>query len=179
MGRIATATAAAVAPAVATYTAVLLADTAVPAWHEAHRELPFVFVGSATCAAAGWVLVAAPTAETGPARRAAVLGLAVETLATRRMTSRLGLVAEAYETGRARVLMRTAELLTAGGATAGALLGSRSRAAAMVAGAALLTGSALTRFAVFEAGQASARDPRYTVVPQRERLDAKASPAPE
>ena len=32
-------------PALATYTAVLLADTAVPAWHEARRELPFVFAG--------------------------------------------------------------------------------------------------------------------------------------
>ena len=28
-----------------------------------------------------------------------------------------------------------------------------------------------TRFGVFEAGQQSARDPKYTVVPQRERLD--------
>jgi len=27
-----------------------------------------------------------------------------------------------------------------------------------------------TRFGVFEAGMASARDPKYTVVPQRERL---------
>ena len=33
-----------------------------------------------------------------------------------------------------------------------------------------MAGSACTRFGVFEAGQASARDPRYTVVPQRERL---------
>ena len=36
----------------------------------------------------------------------------------------------------------------------------------------LLGASACTRFAIFEAGQASARDPRYTVVPQRERLAA-------
>jgi hypothetical protein len=35
---------------------------------------------------------------------------------------------------------------------------------------ALLAGSACLRFGVFDAGQASARDPRYTVVPQRERL---------
>jgi hypothetical protein len=30
-------------PALATYTGVLLADTAIPVWHEARRELPFVF----------------------------------------------------------------------------------------------------------------------------------------
>jgi hypothetical protein len=28
----------------------------------------------------------------------------------------------------------------------------------------------MTRFGIFEAGLASARDPKYTVVPQRERL---------
>jgi hypothetical protein len=41
----------------------------------------------------------------------------------------------------------------------------------VVSGAALLAGSACTRFGVFEAGQESAKDPKYTVVPQRERLD--------
>jgi len=34
----------------------------------------------------------------------------------------------------------------------------------------LLTGFAMTRFSIFEAGLESARDPRYTVVPQRQRL---------
>ena len=45
--------AAALAPALASYTGVLLADTATPAWHAAQRELPFVFVGSAAAAAGG------------------------------------------------------------------------------------------------------------------------------
>ena len=65
--------------------------------------------------------------------------------------------------------MEIAEVLTAAG-LAGAVLAGRSRAAAAVSGAALLTASALTRFGVFEAGRASARDPKYTVGPQRERL---------
>ena len=34
-----------------------------------------------------------------------------------------------------------------------------------------LAASALTRFGIFEAGMASARDPKYTIVPQRRRLD--------
>jgi hypothetical protein len=42
-------------------------------------------------------------------------------------------------------------------------------------GAALLTASALTRFGLFEAGRVSARDPKYIVSPQRERLAAKAA----
>ena len=41
---------------------------------------------------------------------------------------------------------------------------------AVLSGAALMAGSACTRFGIFEAGQESARDPKYTVVPQRERL---------
>jgi hypothetical protein len=42
---------------------------------------------------------------------------------------------------------------------------------AVLSGAALMAGSMCTRFGVFEAGQESARDPKYTVVPQRERLE--------
>jgi hypothetical protein len=38
-----------------------------------------------------------------------------------------------------------------------------------LSGAALLAASALTRFGIFEAGMASARDPKYTIVPQRQR----------
>jgi azurin len=49
----------------------------------------------------------------------------------------------------------------------------RSRPAAAVAGLALLVGSALQRFGVFEAGVASTKDPKYVVVPQRERVAAR------
>jgi hypothetical protein len=41
----------------------------------------------------------------------------------------------------------------------------------MVSGAALMAGSLCTRLGVYEAGIASAKDPKYTVVPQRERVD--------
>ena len=40
-------------------------------------------------------------------------------------------------------------------------------------GVLLAAGSLLTRFGVFEAGLASTRDPKYIVVPQRERLNAR------
>jgi hypothetical protein len=52
----------------------------------------------------------------------------------------------------------------------GFVLGGRSRGGSALAGAALLAASACTRFSVFAAGRASARDPRYTVEPQRARL---------
>ncbi len=46
---------------------------------------------------------------------------------------------------------------------------------AALSGAALLGASAATRFGVFHAGMASARDPKYTVVPQRQRLDERGA----
>jgi formate-dependent nitrite reductase membrane component NrfD len=170
MGRPAGLAAALTAPPVAAYTAVLLADTATPSWHEAYRELPFVFVGSAAAAAGGVGMLAAPPDQAGPARRMAVGGALLELVSEQRMESSMGITAEPLHDGKAGRLMTASKVLTAAGAL-GSLLGGRSRAAAAVSGAALVAGSVCTRFGIFEAGQQSARDPKYTVVPQRERLE--------
>jgi hypothetical protein len=158
--------AAALAPALATYTAVLLADTATPSWHAAYRELPFVFAGSALASGAGVGLIAAPGS---PAVRMAVLGGALELAGAHRIESTKGLLSEPYMTGKAGRLLRGGRALTAAGIV-GAVLGRRSRVVSALSGVSLLAASALTRFGIFEGGMASARDPRYTVVPQRERL---------
>jgi formate-dependent nitrite reductase membrane component NrfD len=165
--------AAAVAPGVASYTAVLLSQTAVPAWQEAHPYLPFVFAGSAATSGGGWGMLLAPMSESGPARRMAVAGAGLEVAASRVMERRLGLSAEAYTTGKAHRLRQLSEALTVGGAV-GAVVG-RNRAVVAASGLALLAGSALQRFGVFEAGVESTRDPKYVVVPQRERLNAPAT----
>ncbi|MER6130297.1 NrfD/PsrC family molybdoenzyme membrane anchor subunit, partial [Streptomyces sp. NPDC001795] len=123
VGSAATGAAALLGPAITTYTAVLISDTAVPSWHEGYRELPFVFAGSGATAAAGLALVAAPVAQTGPARRLAALGAALELGAFRLMKRRMGLVAEPFEEGGPRALMRSAEILTAGGAALAAVAG--------------------------------------------------------
>jgi hypothetical protein len=170
LGRPAGVIAAVTAPPVAAYTAVLLADTSTPSWHAAYRELPFVFVGSAAAASGGLGMLAAPTRDIGPARNLAIGGAVLETLMERRMERSMGVTAEPLHSGKAGTLMRAAKSLTIAGA-AGSLLAGRSRLVAALSGAALLAGSACTRFGVFEAGQASARDPKYTVVPQRERLE--------
>ena len=57
------------------------------------------------------------------------------------------------------------------------MAGRRRRATAAAAGVALVAGSALTRFSIFYAGLNSAEDPKYTVVPQRQRLEARAAQA--
>jgi formate-dependent nitrite reductase membrane component NrfD len=156
------------APPVAAYTAVLLADTSTPSWHSAYKELPFVFCASAAAAAGGLGLIGSPVEQAGPARRFAAGGAVVELVAERFMEQSMGLTAEPLHSGRAGQLMRAATMLTAAGA-GGTLLARRSRTAAVVSGLALMAGSACTRFAIFEAGQQSARDPKYTVVPQRSR----------
>ena len=165
--------AAAIAPGVASYTAVLLTNTSTPAWHDAHRELPFVFVGSAAAASGGLGMLVAPVRETGPARAFAVLGAVAELAVEHRMERSMGLSAETLHLGTPGRLMRASKILTATGALGALLLGGRSRVAAAVSGAALLAGSACTRFGVFEAGPVSVHDPKYTVVPQRERLDKR------
>ena len=132
-GVAATAGAALLGPAVTTYTAVLLCDTAVPAWHEAHREMPYVFAGSAASAAGGFGLLAAPAREAEPARRLAIIGAAVELTAKKLLERRLQRRAEPYQTGRAGALLRAGEILTgcglAGPACPGAAGPVRPRAA--------------------------------------------------
>jgi len=173
LGRAATCGAGFLGPAVASYTAVLISDTAAPAWHDAYQEMPFIFVGSAATAAGGLGLLTAPVREAGPAARAALLGAGVETAGLHIMKRRIGLAAETYDQGRAGALMKAAEALTAVGAAATVVgrAGRRSRAASAIGGAALMAASVCTRFGIFEAGRASTEDPKYTVVPQRERID--------
>jgi formate-dependent nitrite reductase membrane component NrfD len=170
-GALGTAGAAVIGPGVATYTAALICDTAVPAWHEGHRERPFVFAASATSAAAGLGLLAAPLAETAPVRRLGVTAAAAELGLIELMKHRMGDVAEAFEESeKGHRYERAARVATGAGIVIGALLGKRSRLASAAAGAALLAGSALVRFAIFETGVTSAENPRYTVAPQRRRL---------
>lgn len=169
LGRLAAGTSGVLAPAMTTYTAVLLSDTAVPGWHEVYRELPFVFAGSAVASAGAVGMLAAPVAEAAPARRMAIAGSALELAVSRRMEQRAGTVGEVYRQGRPGRVLRAARALTCVGVGA-SLLGGRSRLAAIGAGLCLTAATAATRYGIFEAGRVSARDPKYTVVPQRDRL---------
>jgi polysulfide reductase-like protein len=162
-------------PAMCTYTAVLLSDTATPAWHEARHDLPVLFAGSALASGAGAALLSTPPAEAAPARRIGLAGAVAELVAGRRVERHLGLVSETYRTGRAGTLLKAARVLTAAGAGL-TLAGRRSRLASAAAGAAYLAAGAATRFGVYRAGIASTEDPRYVVVPQRARLGTSTEP---
>jgi hypothetical protein len=81
-------------------------------------------------------------------------------------------VLEPMESGSAGRMLRTAKVLTVAGGV-GTLFAGRSRAVAVVAGTALAAASALTRFGVVDAGIESAKDPTYTVDPQKARLEQR------
>jgi hypothetical protein len=160
-------------PPLAVYTAVLLSDTAVPTWNAMHRDLPFVFVSSASLASSGLAMITTPTTEAGPARTLALLGVAGDLTAMRLMERRMDPVAaEPLHDGTAGTLLRWSERLAVVGGL-GALVSGRSRPVAVASGLALLAASACTRFGVFDAGIESAKNPRYTVEPQKRRLAAR------
>jgi hypothetical protein len=176
LGLAATGGAALLGPAVAAYTGVLISNTAVPAWHDARRMMPFLFVSSAAAAAGGLGLACAAQDEAGPMYRLAVLGAAAEVTAEKLLERQLEpVVGRAYHEGRAGKLLRASQALSvagAAGAIGGSLLIGRraGRVLRVGAGAALLAASACTRFGVFHAGMASAQDPAATIEPQRARL---------
>ncbi len=155
----------------ATYTAALLSNTAVPVWHEARRELPYVFAGSAGASAGAAAAIFTPPSDAGPARRLAVLGVFVELGSTQIMEQRLGELAQPYKDGPAGRYAKLAKGFSAAGAALIAARGGR-RGAAVAGGAMVLAGSVFERWAIFKAGFQSADDPRYTVGPQRARIEA-------
>jgi selenide,water dikinase len=94
----------------------------------------------------------------------------VELAATEAVNRRARPSAEPYRTGRSgRFFMKAAQARTVSGLALTAL-GQRRPWLRRVAGAAFAAGSLTMRSGVFEAGKASAKEPTYTVVPQRERL---------
>ncbi|HET7170444.1 MAG TPA: NrfD/PsrC family molybdoenzyme membrane anchor subunit [Gaiellales bacterium] len=151
--------------ALSVYTAVLLADTANPAWHEGRRELPFLFAaGAAASAGAAGVLVT-PREHAGPARRAMLLGTVGSQAAETVMERRIGPVAGAYSTGEAGRYRKAARILDGAGVALSLTSGRRSRKL----GAALaLAGAVASRFTVFKAGFQAAEDPRYVLETQRD-----------
>ncbi len=171
LGRISEALSAILGLPLATYTAVLIADTSVPVWHEARRELPLIFAASSAASAGAAAAILTPIGDAGPARRLVVGGALVELGVVEAMKRRLGtFLAEPYEGGKAGRFDKLAKALSGLGAAVTAFGGRKRRSAAIIGGALILAGAACERWSIFEAGFQSARDPKYTVMPQRERL---------
>jgi formate-dependent nitrite reductase membrane component NrfD len=166
-------TSALLAPALCTYTAVLLADTSVPVWHAARKELPFVFAGGAAASAGAAATIVTAPEHAGAARRLTLLGSGLGLAATAVMERRLGSLAEPYRQGRSGHLGHAAKALLGTGAALVALGGRRHARVSRLGAALALAGSACDRLSILEAGRQSAEDPAATVEPQRQHLEAR------
>ncbi|MBW3561787.1 MAG: polysulfide reductase NrfD [Actinobacteria bacterium] len=153
------------------YTAVLVSNTAVPAWHGARRSLPLLFAGSSISAAGSLLyLFDLDEAEGKVVRTFQVIGCLWELAAgelVEREAGQVDRVARPYHEGVSGAMWRVAKITT-GASLLASLLPGLSRWKRAVAGVLGVLGTFLLRFAVFQTGKASARDPRATFRSQRE-----------
>ncbi len=163
----------AVAPVLGTYTAVLVSDTAVPVWRAARRELPPLFAASAVSAATSTLDLldlddreATITRRLGTAAKGAEI---VAAAAVERAADRDERVGRPLREGLSGDLWRAAKALNLGSLAIGVLPSPRRwvRLRRVASGFLGVLASLALRFAVFQAGTASARDPRATFDQQR------------
>ncbi|HXH39296.1 MAG TPA: NrfD/PsrC family molybdoenzyme membrane anchor subunit [Thermoanaerobaculia bacterium] len=146
----------------ATYTGVLIGATAIPVWAKHARSLPIHFGASALASATALLSL---RGHDEPALNA--LGLAAATFETY-----MGIEIEANDDVESEPLRHgsTSTTIRIGGFFSGPLplvlrlLGIRSKRARRVAAASSLLGSLITRIAWIEAGKASAKDPRPSLL---------------
>lgn len=154
----------------ATYTGVLVGNSAIPLWQSSRRILPLLF-GASAVASAGALFELLPgspqerriTFTFGTMGRVAELAAAV---AMEKRVARAPRVARPLRRGLSGFLWRAATLLT-GASLIMSLLPRTSRKKRVVAGVLGAAGSLALRYAVHTGGVASARDPRATFHSQR------------
>lgn len=153
-----------------TYTGVLLGNTSTPVWKAARRALPPWFA-ALSAASLGSLLELDPRLAPRESRVVRVYGAIARAAAlagahrVARAADRTGVARPLHE-GRSGAMWRASRWL--GVASLAATLwpgGGRNRA--LVAGALGTASAVLARFAIVEAGRASAADPRATFEPQR------------
>ncbi len=150
----------------ATYTGVLVGNSAIPIWQESRRLLPILFGASAMASAGSLFQIFSDdrgarriTYTFGTVGRVAELAAAV---AMEKYVGRVPLIGFPLKTGASGALWRTAAALTAGSLVA-TLLPRPSRKKRIAAGVLGTLGSLILRYAVHQAGVASARDPRASL----------------
>ena len=154
----------------AAYTAVLLANTAVPVWQESRRALPALFVASAVSGAAGLLELAPATErERRVVRAFGLIGRIGELAAARwveRDAGRIDRVGRPLREGPSGAMLRAAKAATTA-AVVLALAPGRGRAQRMATGLLGTAGAALVKLGIFYAGAPSVRDPRASFELQR------------
>jgi formate-dependent nitrite reductase membrane component NrfD len=176
LARVARPTAALSGLPLSTYTAALVANTAIPAWHEARATLPFVFGAGAGLSAGAAGLITTPTGDAATARRLALAGAVAEIAAKEVMERRLGDQGRVYKQGAAVRFGRLGQACLLSGSALLMGRGASSRGAASAAGALLLGGALSARWSVFKAGFHSVADPAYVTAAQRGPIDSGRRP---
>jgi hypothetical protein len=152
------------------YTAVLFANTAVPAWQAARRTLPPLFMSSAVLGAASALeLWGVDEREARVVRSFGIAGAVGELAmgeAVEREAGRVERVGRPYHEGLSGKLWKAAKVATALSLIL-RLLPRGGRRRGRLAGLLGTIGSLSLRFAVYHAGTRSARDPRATFEHQR------------
>jgi formate-dependent nitrite reductase membrane component NrfD len=165
VGHVAGAGAGLLGAVLATYTGVLLANTAVPIWLAARRTLPLLFGSSAAASLASVLeLQSLEEREKHIARCFGVLGRAAEVAAVHAFEGdvfRNPQVGRPLQDGVSGTLWRAAKILTVSTLVLSLMPGSSTRRRRLSGVFGILGGLAV-RMAVFHAGKNSALDPRAT-----------------
>lgn len=156
--------------ALATYTGVLLANSAVPLWQASRRVLPVLFAASAmTSVGSIFEMFVEDAEERRITKMFGAVGQLAEITAGMVMEKQASIVprvALPLKRGLSGIMWKSAAALTAASFVIG-LFPSRSRRKRVTAGVLGTLGSLLMRFAVEHAGVASARDARASFHQQR------------
>jgi hypothetical protein len=156
-----------------TYTAALIANTAVPVWHESHRLLPFVYGSGAALTAGAAAAACTPPEYAAPARRLAIASAVIEIGAKEVMHHRLGEHGQPYKQSAGRRFSHISRFCNLAGAALMYRRGEHSRAAAVAAGALMCAGALSARWSTYKAGFQSAADPNYVLGPQRRLIERR------
>jgi formate-dependent nitrite reductase membrane component NrfD len=152
-----------------TYTGVLIANTAVPIWQGTRRSLPVLFGASGAAGAASLLELWPPGGEGSRiVHRFGLAGKALElalTLVLEREAALVPRVARPLRTGVSSAMWRASQVLSVAGLAASVL--SKRPSVRRAAGLLGTLGALSLRFAVMQAGRASARDPHATFDQQR------------
>jgi hypothetical protein len=157
--------------ALATYTGVLVSNTAIPVWQEPRRWMPVLFAASGAATAGSIIdITYHGRAGRGIGPVFGAIGRVAELAATwqvERAASRIPKVGEPLHRGGTGFLWKTATALTATSLALSLLPVGSKRKKSIAAGLLGAAGSLCMRFAVHYIANVSARDPRASFQQQR------------
>ena len=157
------------------YTGVLLANTAVPLWHQPHRLLPIMFMASgATSAGSLFDLLGGDARQRRATRIFGIAGKIVECCAAELVDREVGRVPEVAKpllSGVSGHLWQAGKMLTVASLLL-ALVPRAKQRTVRISGILGTVGALCMRFGIHYAGQRSAQNPRATFHQQRQGLGA-------